>query len=73
MRPMTFAFFRITDPMPAAARTWKMISMAIGGGKRSKAAPAVPAAQVKPATIGLPRCPEDQLMVTEADAEAAAA
>lgn len=70
MHRQTFAFFRITDPLPAVARTWKMIGMATRGGKSAKSASAV---TPKQAPADDSRSPEDELMATESDAEAAAA
>jgi hypothetical protein len=74
MHRQTFAFFRLTDPLPAIARTGKMISMTMRGGKSAKApAPAPKPPAPKPVAVIGPPSPEDQLMATESDAEAAAA
>jgi predicted ATP-grasp superfamily ATP-dependent carboligase len=66
----TFAFFRLTDPLPAVARGWKMLSMMLG--KKKSARPV--AAPVPPVEIGaVSTIPQDELMATEADAEVATA
>jgi predicted ATP-grasp superfamily ATP-dependent carboligase len=69
MYPQTFAFFRLSDPLPAVARSWKMLSTVMRATKPKHAdgaADAAPKPAVRPS-------PEDALMATESDGEAAAA
>jgi predicted ATP-grasp superfamily ATP-dependent carboligase len=70
MHQQTFAFFRLTDPLPAVARGSKMVSMLL----RSKNSPAKREQPVNSVDIAaVPASTRDELMASESDAEVAVA